>query len=53
MPSDFVGRYTKYAHDEAAALDCLARKNSNYSKKTNSAVDSKGNTLTVLDIKKI
>jgi hypothetical protein len=53
MPSDFVGAYTKYAHDEAAALDCLAKKNASYSKKTNTAVDSKGNTLTVISIEAI
>jgi hypothetical protein len=53
MPPDFIGAYTKYAHDEASALDCLAKKNSSYSKKTNTAVDSKGNTLTVISIEEI
>ena len=53
MPSDFTGVYTKFAHDEAAALDCLAKKNSSYSKKTNTATDSKGNILTVISIEAI
>lgn len=53
MPPSFVGKYTKYAHDEASALDCLAKKNASYSKKTNTAVDSKGNTLTVISIEAI
>ena len=53
MKPSFVGSAIKYAHSEADALDCLARKNSSYSKKTKTAVDSRGNTLTVLSIEQI
>jgi hypothetical protein len=47
---DYVGTALKFAHDKDAALDCMARKGSSYSKKTNLVVDSKGNVLTIIDI---
>ena len=53
MRPSYVGRSIKYAHSEADALDCLAKKNASYSKKTNTAIDSKGNTLTVISIEQI
>lgn len=53
MPPEYVGVYTKYAPSEADALDCLAKKGASYSKKTKTAVDSKGNTLTVISIEVI
>lgn len=53
MRPDYIGTALKFAHDKEAALDCMARKGSGYSKKTNSVVDSKGNALTIIDIQKI
>ena len=53
MKPDYIGVTLKYAHSEADALDCLAKKNASYSKKTKKAIDSKGNTLTVISIEQI
>jgi hypothetical protein len=50
MHPDYIGKTVKYASSEKDALALLSKGGTNYSLKTKSLVDKKGNTLTILNI---